>query len=26
MYNNIRSYIPTLRSTFDKLNFLNQQL
>lgn len=24
--NNIRSYIPTLRSTFDKLNFLNQQL
>ncbi|WP_341758244.1 HI0074 family nucleotidyltransferase substrate-binding subunit [Candidatus Tisiphia endosymbiont of Ditula angustiorana] len=26
IYNNIRSYIPTLRSTFDKLNFLNQQL
>lgn len=23
IYNNIRSYIPTLRSTFDKLNFLN---
>ncbi|WP_367363957.1 HI0074 family nucleotidyltransferase substrate-binding subunit [Candidatus Tisiphia endosymbiont of Nedyus quadrimaculatus] len=26
IYNNIKSYIPTLRSTFDKLNFLNQQL